>query len=115
MKTLLALVALASLPTLAHAAADCSLDRVGITVMVTSEARGPLGNFDAAEGENEQGKNTCGNYLTEFHVALANARALAKEQCDGAIDNVDLGHVEKLAALKPLKRVLGSEFPEACR
>jgi hypothetical protein len=115
MKTLIALLALTILPSLAHAAADCSLDRVGISVMVTSDTRGPLGNFDAASGENEQGKNTCGNYLAEFRFALTSARTLAKEECDGAIDNVDLSNVEKLASAKPLKLVLGSEFPEACR
>ena len=115
MKTFLTFIALASLPSLAHAATDCSLDRVGISVMVTSEVRGPLGSFDAADGENERGQNTCANYLSQFRLAYSSAKALAKQECDGTADNVDLASVEKIASAKPTKRVLGAEFPEACR
>lgn len=115
MTALFALLTLVSSPTPAQAQASCSLDRVDISVMVTSETRGPLGSFDAGDGENEQGENSCANYLSQFRVAYSRAKALASSECDSTADNVDLAAVEQLAALKPAKRVLGSEFPAACR
>jgi hypothetical protein len=114
MNAILALLALAISPPFAQARVACSLDRVGISVMITSEDRGPLGNFDAADGESEEGRNTCSGYLEQFRIAYAQARALATKECDSFADNVNIRVVAESTAANSAKLVLGAEFPQAC-
>lgn len=109
------------LPFTAKAKSDlCYVTANAISVEVSSDRAGPILNLDAGDVEDSEGKASCTAYFNAFRgaytMAMARAESLRRSgDCSDVQDTVGIRQIMAAVSANPDRRVLGSEFPAACR